>query len=679
MDGRARTSSSHSKTLDRLLGSQVATSVGMLALYLRAMRLRWWLSSVVLWLGCASSLPKLALEGLPDAKEHPDARWVVLLDEEEARFEPGKDGPEVVTTTRWRIKVLKPTDVPALSIGYSRTFTTIESVRGRVIAPDGKETPLDDEKRFDFPGFDGSVLFTDSRVLHVPVPPVPVGGVFEYEVVKRRRDMQHFSVGTTFGNSEPTERARLVVSAPRDWTVGWKVRHDDGKLAPTITETADRRTWTFAREKLPGVEREPEGPPASARVPEVIARLERWVHAGQRQQSPATPEELSRQLAARYAEAATTTPELEAAVKEALTGVEDTPEAKARALYEYACRRVQYCAIEIGLGGWYPHAAKDVHATRYGDCKDKATYLHALLTLAGVRSAPTLIYAHDGTPRDFAVPSLGANFNHAILAVFLPGDRVVFADPTHRAVPFGELPTSDQGAPVLPVTAEGAPLTTTPESPASLNVERQRFTFTLQPDGEATGQFQLETAGARAQPWKHKWLEGTGSARRFIEERLWLKAPLVRDARRVTEGDFSPTVELRGELVARRVASALAGDRLAVRPLDLFSPWFQQYGEGRASAVVSPTRETRVAEVVFQLPPGQVLLSPPREVKVEGPSGTYRLSAHVDGARLTLTRSFERTQRLLPPSAVADFNRFAAAVFAAEAEPLVLGAKGGAR
>jgi hypothetical protein len=45
----------------------------------------------------------------------------------------------------------------------------------------------------------------------------------------------------------------------------------------------------------------------------------------------------------------------------------------------------------------------------YGDCKDKATYLHALLKTVGITSAPTVIYSHSGSPRPFDLPSLGVN------------------------------------------------------------------------------------------------------------------------------------------------------------------------------------------------------------------------------------------------------------------------------
>jgi transglutaminase-like putative cysteine protease len=628
----------------------------------------------LLLMSCATSLPPLELKGLPGAKEHPDAKWVVLLSEQEARFGPGEGGPEVRITERWRVKVLKPADVPPVRVGYSRTFEQVESIRGRVIAPDGKETALDLSKQADYPANSSSVLFQDSRVVVVPVPPVPVGGVFEYEVVTRHRDMQHFVVQQTFGGDQPTVAERLVLLTPKGWEVRWKLlAYDAAPLEPTTGERDGLQVMTFERRDLPATELDAAGPPLATRLPTVVARLETWLDAkGAAGHPPGTPEELSRQLAQKYEAGRQPTPELEATVAKVLQGVEATPEARARALYEYVCREVQYCAIEIGLGGWYPHAAKDVHAARYGDCKDKANYLQTLLTIAGIPAYPTTIYSHEGTAREFTLPSLAANFNHEILAVQLPSG-LVYADPTWRAVPFGELPPNDQGAPVLLIAPEGRPLEKTPESAAADNVEHQRLALTLGGDGEASGTFTLTASGARALPWKSRWLAGTGQAKRWVEDQLWVRAPLVRRVAHKTKADFAKTVEVEGELGVRRVAHPAGAGRLVVRPVDLFEPWLQTWNTERKSPVVARVLDTRAVTVELSLPLGSTLEGmTSRKERVDGAHGTYTLSARVTGTTLTLERRLERKQRKVVVSALREYNGFASLVLAAESKPLFI-------
>jgi transglutaminase-like putative cysteine protease len=49
--------------------------------------------------------------------------------------------------------------------------------------------------------------------------------------------------------------------------------------------------------------------------------------------------------------------------------------------------------IDFGVGRYQPHAAAEVLANQYGDCKDKDTLLEALLRAKGFTTAPALIGA----------------------------------------------------------------------------------------------------------------------------------------------------------------------------------------------------------------------------------------------------------------------------------------------
>lgn len=620
---------------------------------------------------CASSFPALDLKTLPaPAGDSKEAKWLVLLDEQEAHFVAGKAGPELVLTERWRIRVLRPTEVPPVRASWSRTFEELISIRGRIIGADGVEKPLDTSKQQEMPAFSNSVLFSDSRVATVPVPPVPVGGVFESEVVTRLRSMEHFAVRQAFGGTQPTAVARLVAFAPKDWDMRWKVLAYEGVSVDAVQGERDgQRTWTFEKKDLPAVELEPSGPPLATRLPQVVLRLETWREGAQEKHPPATPVELSRLLARGTDERDAPTPELTETVKKVLAGVEDTHEAKARALYEYVCREVQYCAIEIGLGGWFPHPAKDVHAARYGDCKDKANYLRTLLSIAGVQAYNAAIYSHDGTPRDFALPSLGLNFNHQIAAVQLPG-KLVFADPTWRAVPFGDLPPNDQGAPVLVISPEGHDLQVTPESAAADNTEQQRLKLSLQPDGDASGTFTLTATGARALPWKRRWLEGTGQANRWVEQQLWVRAPLVRTFSQRTRTDFEKTVEVEGALGARRIAAEAGPGRLLIRPVDVFEPWLQTWDEQRKSPVVSSYSDTRTVSLELALPPGSSISTANSERTVESAHGTFKLTTRLENGTLKIERTLSRKQRRVVVTALRDFNAFVSNVLSAEMEPV---------
>ena len=76
----------------------------------------------------------------------------------------------------------------------------------------------------------------------------------------------------------------------------------------------------------------------------------------------------------------------------ALKGVDrrDT-RAVVRALYEYVVKNTRYVALEFGIHGYKPYRVDRVLARRFGDCKDKASLLHALLEVSGVDSRIVLL------------------------------------------------------------------------------------------------------------------------------------------------------------------------------------------------------------------------------------------------------------------------------------------------
>src|SRR5207247_8302256 len=61
---------------------------------------------------------------------------------------------------------------------------------------------------------------------------------------------------------------------------------------------------------------------------------------------------------------------------------------------------LQYISIDIGVGrgnGYRPHLAADVLKKAYGDCKDKANLMRALLKAVNITAFPVAIYLGDPT------------------------------------------------------------------------------------------------------------------------------------------------------------------------------------------------------------------------------------------------------------------------------------------
>jgi len=139
---------------------------------------------------------------------------------------------------------------------------------------------------------------------------------------------------------------------------------------------------------------------------------------------------------------AETTPDLIAKAKE-LTGESGTETEKVRALYNYVTS-LRYVAVPLGVNTLRPHAAANVLRNQFGDCKDKANLLNALLQAVGISAHLVLVPRFNQAQE--AVPGLA--FNHAISRVKV-GSDLLWLDTTDDICRFGLLPPGDPGRKVL--------------------------------------------------------------------------------------------------------------------------------------------------------------------------------------------------------------------------------------
>ncbi len=161
------------------------------------------------------------------------------------------------------------------------------------------------------------------------------------------------------------------------------------------------------------------------------------------------------------------TPQIKQKVAQLTSGLTD-PLAKMRVLADYMQRNIRYMAVEVGIGGWQPHAADEVFSRQYGDCKDKATLLVTMLHEAGVDA---YIVSVDHRRRLIRPDFPSVFMDHSIVAIRLPDNvsdaglyavvkdpqlgRLLFFDPTNEYVPLGYLPWYLQQTYALVITPGG--------------------------------------------------------------------------------------------------------------------------------------------------------------------------------------------------------------------------------
>ena len=141
---------------------------------------------------------------------------------------------------------------------------------------------------------------------------------------------------------------------------------------------------------------------------------------------------------------------------------------KMQALYDYVSKNIRYVSLSFGLGRYQPHAAAEVFANQYGDCKDKVTLLASMLEAAGIHSDAVLIPS--SRKLDTSMPS-PSQFDHVITAV-PQGDDLIWMDATAEVAPFRMLlsPLRDKSALLVPPDGAGK-IVQTPADPPFLSMQ----------------------------------------------------------------------------------------------------------------------------------------------------------------------------------------------------------------
>src|SRR5205085_8991178 len=176
-------------------------------------------------------------------------------------------------------------------------------------------------------------------------------------------------------------------------------------------------------------------------------------------------------------------------------------------------QNIQYISVQTGLGrggGYRPHASTEVFAKSYGDCKDKANLMRAMLKVVGITAIPVSIYAGDPTYVRAGWPS-PQQFNHCIIAVKVSDQtqastiiqhptlgRLLIFDPTDEQTPVGDLPFHLQGSLALIDSKTETDLVKMPVTPPEMNQLERTATLELLADGATSGQIKEQANGQTA-------------------------------------------------------------------------------------------------------------------------------------------------------------------------------------
>src|SRR6202140_3428885 len=416
-------------------------------------------------------------------------------------------GDKIRKRVREAYKVLRPEgrDHGTVSV-YFNPGRKITSLHGWCIPAQGKDYEVKEKDAFDFAApLEGGELVSDVRyrVLRVPAPdPGNIIG-YEYEV-----EEQPFFLQDTwyFQETDPVRESHYSLRLPPGWEykASW-LSHPEVKPAEGGGNASQ---WVVSDVK--GLRQEPDMPPVNGVAGQMIVS---FFPAG----GVSGKNELANwaDIGSWYGNLVSGQMDASEAIRQQVTGLtagKTTQLQKMQAIARFVQHDIRYVAIELGIGGFQPHAASDVFSHRYGDCKDKATLMHTMLREIGVNSYHVVINSQRGSvTRETPVHN---GFNHAILAIKLADDvkdpsliavmqhpklgRVLFFDPTNELTPFGEIGGYLQANYGLLVTQEGGELVELPQQPSAMNSIQRTGKLTLSPLGTLTGEISEVRLGGRA-------------------------------------------------------------------------------------------------------------------------------------------------------------------------------------
>jgi len=157
---------------------------------------------------------------------------------------------------------------------------------------------------------------------------------------------------------------------------------------------------------------------------------------------------------------------------------------KIEALYRYLQNNYRYVYIGLGIGGWMPQHAAQVHQLKYGECKGLTNLMRTMLKEVGIASQYTLVNA-GVDEEDIDIEWSSNQFNHAILRVPLK-DQTIWLECTSKTNPVGFLGDFTKDRHVLVITEDGGFLDKTPDYQApAFNTFLTKNIIKLKEDGNA--------------------------------------------------------------------------------------------------------------------------------------------------------------------------------------------------
>lgn len=613
------------------------------------------------WMHALTSAP------VPDHDEKTDA--VLLYSEDVLTVQPNG---KMKRLSRRVYKILRVSGKEyGMAVAYFDAETKVLNMHGWCIPQSGKDYEVKEKDAVEssLPGVANGELISDVRAKILPIPASDPGNIVGYEIEQEERPFVLQDVWN-FQSEVPVRETRFTLLLPPGWEykATW-LNHSE------VQPTGTGNQWQWVISDVKAIRREADMPPMRGVEGQLLISF--LPPGGSEKKGFETWSEMGKWEANLTQGRRDPSPELKQKVTD-LTAGKGTAYSKMLALAEYVQRDIRYVAIELGIGGLQPHTAKDIYTHHYGDCKDKATLLSAMLKEIGVDSYYISLNDRRGAVTAQTPPQMYW-FNHEILGIRLPDDvkdvslvavyqhpslgRILIFDPTDELTPFGELRGALQADYGLLVTPDGGDLIQLPQLAPGANGVHRLGKLTLSTDGTLSGdvtEIRLGDYGAQQRYALRTATKDTDLIKPI--ETLLSHSLSTFQITKATVTNLK-TVEFPFQYNYSFTAPGYAkstGNLLLLRPhvIGQTGSDILEKKEPRKFPVEFERPEKDISTYEIVLPAGYEVDDLPAPADVEYSFGSYHSKTVAEGNVLKYTRTYELKQLSVPVSQAEDLKKF---------------------
>jgi hypothetical protein len=593
----------------------------------------------------------------------------------------GSDG-KITTTTTYAVRILTREGRREALVAepYLVSAGKIRELKAWLIRSNGTTRAYGKEETIDQIA-DPDDIYNESRIKIINASDeADAGSVFGYQVTSEEAPLFDQDLWS-FQDNLPAVQSRYTLNLPNGWTAD-SITFNRAKIEPVVKGTS----YTWEMRNLAPVPSEPGSPSIKNLVPYIAVS---YTPAAKAANFRAFKDwtEVSRWSTEISEPAVIIDDEIAAKARE-LTANAKTEFEKIHAIGTFV-QNLQYISVDIGVGkgnGYRPRPSTLVLQRGYGDCKDKANLMRALLKVLKIESYMVTIYSGDRTfvREEWASPG---QFNHAIIAVRVSSEtqaptiitdptlgKLLIFDATDSYTPVGDLPHYLQGSLALVAAGGDGKLLKMPVTPPEANGTVRQVEMTIDSSGNLSGTIKEHAVGQSASTARRFFRGVALSNYNKIIEGWVVRGISSARVGRITpvdkheENQFDLDIELKAPLYGQ-----LMQDRLLVfKPVvvdRLNSLWLTE--NTRTHPVVMEANAFNET-ATFKLPAGFAVDEMPDPITLETPFGKYSTSYEVAGGNLIFKRSLVLNSATIPVEKYPTVKDFFVKIRSAEQAPVVL-------